>query len=136
MNIKFWVSQYLACKILKPCSALTLTLAHSLMQVGSSYYVRVRAMNAAGIEGYDDSQPIKIAEQSQSLSPQQVAGIVLGAVIGTGILVAALAIYLTRIWCAPSYTEQAEPCPACCLHVCIIFLAIYLAQSMHYCNIT
>lgn len=91
-----------------------------MVQVGSSYYVRVRAMNAAGKEGFDDSQPIKIEEQSRSLSPQQVAGIVLGAVIGTGILVAALAIYLTRIWCAPF---EAEPNPPYCPYVCIVSLA-------------
>ncbi len=80
-------------------------------------------MNAAGKEGFDDSQPIKIEEQSQNLSPQQVAGIVLGAVIGTGILVAALAIYLTRIWCASCCTHLLSPIS--------LRLANYLVWSVH-----
>lgn len=75
------------------------------LQVGSSYFARVRALNAAGLEGYEDSQPIMIQQQSQNLPPSKVAGIVLAAVIGTGILVAALTIYLTRTWCSS---------PACC----------------------
>ena len=73
--------------------------------MGSSYFARVRALNAAGLEGYEDSQPIMIQQQSQNLPPSKVAGIVLAAVIGTGILVAALTIYLTRTWCSS---------PACC----------------------
>ncbi|CAL8470951.1 g10493 [Coccomyxa elongata] len=89
-------------------STLEVVVQGLQLQVGSSYYVRVRAMNAAGIEGFDDSQPIKIAQQSQNLSPQQVAGIVLGAVIGTGILVAALAIYLTRIWTHASWLQRRQ----------------------------
>lgn len=68
--------------------------------MGSFYFSRVRALNAAGLEGFEDSQAIKIEQQSRNLAPQQVAGIVLAAVIGTGIVVAGLAIYLTRSWCA------------------------------------
>ncbi len=85
------------------------------MQVGSSYYARVRALNAAGLEGFEDSQPIKIEEQSRSLPPEKVAGIVLGAVFGTGILVAALTIYLTRSWCVPHACYRKGSCALHCL---------------------
>ncbi|EIE20201.1 hypothetical protein COCSUDRAFT_67530 [Coccomyxa subellipsoidea C-169] len=78
------------------------------LKVGSSYYARVRALNAAGLEGFEDSQPIRIEEQSRSLPPEKVAGIVLGAVFGTGILVAALTIYLTRSWTQASWLQRRQ----------------------------
>lgn len=63
--------------------------------------MRIQATNAAGLVGTADSPTLKIVIENTTLSPAKVAGIVLAAVIGTGVLVAAMAIYFTRVWCAP-----------------------------------
>ena len=55
----------------------------------------VSAVNAAGLVGTVKSQAIMIQHESQNLSPAKVAGIVVSCVLGTGIAVAALTIWIT-----------------------------------------
>ncbi len=74
-----------------------------MAQVGSLYYVRMTATNAAGLEGSADSQAVKIISIVSNLTPPVLAGIILGVVIGTGIIVAAFTLWLTRIRCAAGY---------------------------------
>ena len=65
------------------------------LQYGDSYYIAVSAVNAAGLVGTVKSQAIMIQHESQNLSPAKVAGIVVSCVLGTGIAVAALTIWIT-----------------------------------------
>jgi hypothetical protein len=81
-------------------------------KVGNYYFARVSATNAAGLVGFDDSPTLKITRDDGSLSPGKVAGIVLAAVVGTGLAVGAVAIYFTRAW----YTSSPAM-PALCIFV-------------------
>ena len=69
-------------------------------QYGQSYYIAVSATNAAGLTGTVKSQAILIQHESQNLAPGKVAAVVIAAVLGTGIAVAAFTIWITsRRYC-------------------------------------
>lgn len=65
------------------------------VQYGQSYFIAVSAVNAAGLVGTVKSQAVTIEPYSQNVAPGKVAGIVIAAVLGTGIAVAALTIWIT-----------------------------------------
>ena len=68
-------------------------------QVGSLYYVRISATNAAGLEGFAASPAVKVVSAVSDLTPAKLAGIILSVVLGTGTIVAVLTLWLTRIRC-------------------------------------
>ncbi len=95
----------------------TLSICSCPLQYGASYYIAVSAVNAAGLVGTVKSQSITIQHESQNLSPAKVAGIVISCVLGTGIAVAALTIWIT----SRRYSDllwQALRCPCSRVILC------------------
>lgn len=106
------------------------------VQAGSLYYVRISATNAAGLVGSADSQAVKVTSGVPDLTPAKLVGIILGVVLGTAVLVAAVTIWLTQIRCAHTpalvTTDYATQTPQAHWD-CIVEAVLTIEDAAHAC---
>lgn len=87
-------------------------------QVGATYFVRVYATNAAGLESALDSPPITVSAPADGLSPGVVVAIVCACMVGAATVAGVTAYWLSRTRCTPrspprSARSRALPAMAC-----------------------
>lgn len=82
------------------------------MQVGATYFVRVYAMNAAGLESALDSPPITVAAPADGLSPGVVVAIVCACMVGAATVAGVTAYWLSRTRCGPTPPPRWQPAAA------------------------
>ena len=70
--------------------------------MGATYFVRVYATNAAGLESALDSPPITVSAPADGLSPGVVVAIVCACMVGAATVAGVTAYWLSRTRCAPS----------------------------------
>lgn len=82
------------------------------VQVGATYFVRVYAVNAAGLESALDSPPITVSVPADGLSPGVVVAIVCACMVGAATVAGVTAYWLSRTrWGPPLPPRWPGSCP-------------------------